>query len=139
MLLTIIFTNDTTVLHSFLFSMLILDYITGIMAAYIESDGKYKVYFIESKKIRESGVKIVGYMLLVICSWFITKFIYTDNISLFGILREFNILQLTLIICSSIEAFSNLENLKRMGFDVIGKVKDSSNKVWEIIRSVKGQ
>lgn len=139
MLCTLILTNDTTVLISFLFSMLLLDYVTGIIATYVESDGKYKVYLIESKKLRESGVKIIGYMLLMICGWFITRFIYTDSIALFGIIRSFNVLQIVLIMSIGIEFFSNIENLKRSGFDILGRIKSNTSKVWELIKSVRGQ
>lgn len=140
--ITLAITNDTTMLFSLLFTMLVADYITGIIASYIE-DRKAnvvpKVYFTESQRLRESGVKIVGYLLVIILSWFVSKYIYTDKIRLFGVLKEFNVLQLTLIICSSIEFWSNLENLKRSGFDVLGKISDGAKRVHGLIKDIKGK
>lgn len=140
--ITLAITNDTTMLFSLLFTMIISDYITGIMASYIE-DRKAnvvpKVYFAESQRLRESGVKIVGYLLLIILSWFVSKYIYTDKIRLFGVIREFDALQLTLIISSSIEFLSNLENLKRAGFDIIGKISEGAKRIHVLIKDIKGK
>lgn len=138
MLIISLLTNDTRVLFSFFFTMLFLDYVTGILASWVESDGKHKVFLIESKRLRESCVKVCGYMILIICSWFVTILIYPNDVNLFGILNGFNLLELTLIMSIAIESFSNLENVKRMGFDVIGKIKDGASKIHDLIKSIKG-
>lgn len=138
MLIISLLTNDTRVLFSFFFTMLFLDYVTGILASWVESNGKHKVFLIESKRLRESCVKVCGYMILIICSWFVTILIYPNDVNLFGILNGFNLLELTLIMSIAIESFSNLENVKRMGFDVIGKIKDGASKIHDLIKSIKG-
>jgi len=132
MLLTIIITNNTTMLFSFLITMLVCDYITGIIASYAEKDKKAKVYIIESKRLRESGVKVIGYLLVVILAWFVSKNIYVDNIKLFGVIREFSVLEIALVICAGVEAWSNLENMKRAGFDIVGKLENIIKKIWEL-------
>lgn len=142
MLCTLLITSDTTMLFSFLFSLIIIDYVTGIWATYIEyknSGEKPEVYITKSKRLRESGTKIVGYLLILILAWFISKNIYTEKISLFGVIREFDVLQLALIISSGIEFWSNLENVKRAGFDVVGKFEGIVKRIWQLIRGVQGR
>jgi len=41
--------------------------------------------------------------------------------------------------CFFIEFFSILENCKRSGFDVIGKIQSGAKKVWKTIGIIKGE
>lgn len=142
MIFTILITSDTTMLVSFFVSTLIADYFTGIYASYIEhkkSGDVAKVYITESERLRESGTKVIGYLLIIVLSWFISNHIYLDTVKLFGVIREFNVLQLSLIMCIGIEFWSNLENMKRAGFDVIGKFENITKNIWKLVRSAQGR
>lgn len=142
MLFTVIITNDTTMLFSLLFTLLVSDYITGILASYIEfkrSGQVAPVYITQSERLRGSGVKVVGYFLVVVLAWFISNNIYTDKISLFGVIKELDVLQLSLIMCSGIEFWSNLENMKRAGFDIVGKFENITKRIWNLVRSSQGR
>lgn len=124
-LFTLIITHDTAVLYAFFFIFFLLDYVTGILASYIENKNKEpKVYVIESERLRDSGVKAIGYMIVIIFSWFITKRIVVNPISIFGLTAPLTVHQIALAILGVIEAWSNLENIKRCGFDVIGSLKN---------------
>ena len=140
MFLSLLISNDTTMLYSFLCSVLFADYVTGFIASYIEDREKgTKVYFLESSRLRASGVKVIGYFLVIVLTWFVSRFIYTENIRLFGVIREFNIHQLGLIMCIGIEFWSNIENVKRSGFDIVGKFESIVKKIWDLIKLVRGR
>ena len=140
MFLSLLMSNDTTMLYSFLCSVLFADYVTGFVASYIEDREKgTKVYFLESSRLRASGVKVIGYFLIIVLTWFVSKFIYPENIRLFGVIREFNIHQLGLIMCIGIEFWSNIENVKRSGFDIIGKFESIVKKIWDLVKLARGR
>lgn len=106
--------------------MLALDFATGIFASWIEYKNNPKpidVYFIESKKLRQSLAKMVTYGICII-------FVYMFEIVLQIKPFEFDnawfsvsltIGNITIILCALVEFYSILENAKRSGFDVIGK------------------
>lgn len=117
--------THTMLLVYLLFGSTILDFITGIIASYTEdkkSKKTYKAYFIQSGRMRESVVKAIAYMFLIITTHvFVTVFsIPLITIPIVGIITSLTTLAFT--ICISIEVYSVFENLKRSGFDIFAKL-----------------
>ena len=115
---------------------IVLDFITGMIASYVQfKNGKTekpKVYFIESSKIRNSIVKTLSYLLLIgLVALFEIAF-FTVNIprlSEITFSKNLTGTEITIGICFLIEFWSILENFKRGGVDIVGKVVIIFNKV----------
>jgi hypothetical protein len=126
----------------FLFISFCIDFLSGIYASWIEFKNKkieINTYLIESKKLRKSISKAIAYMVFI-------GFVYGIEILFF--IKSFSIsvsganLTITLVAigaCIAIEFFSVLENMKRCGFDLLGKISKAAQNVWKIINNVKGQ
>ena len=94
----------------------------------------------ESKRARESVVKGIGYILLILGSAAI-EYVFFDrkfNFQKFTS-KEFGVTELVIGFCFSIELYSTImENMKRAGFDVAAKVSKASESIWALIKKVKG-
>jgi hypothetical protein len=125
----------------FLFISFIFDFLTGIYASWVEWKNKkiqITTYLIESKKLRKSVGKAIAYMAAIG---------FTYGVELVFFIKSFKIsasganLTITLIavgVCVAIEFFSVLENMKRSGFDLIGKAKKGFTQFWDLFRTAKG-
>lgn len=138
-------TEKTLILLAALF---VMDFITGVMASYVEfkkalpvTPGAGKRYVFSSAKMRLSAVKFVTYAMGVICAYGIESIflikefdpghLTTQKLTLTTIV--------TLFFCV-IEAYSIFfENIKRMGYDIIQKVKNISSTGWGVYKAVKGE
>lgn len=121
-----------------------LDLASGVGASWVESKKdqeriKSAPYFIESKKIRGTLVKAIVYFLFVFASYilYVTFFNGTTGLPMSD--KEFNIVSITFALCMSIEIWSILENSKRMGYDVIGKLRKTFKGFWKVVDDVKGR
>lgn len=124
----------------------IADFFTGWLASYMEIKNGLKTmpksgYSLESRKARESITKGIGYMLIILGSaamehvFFDRKFNFASVTS-----KSFGVTELIVGFCFAIEAYSVIfENLKRAGFDLVGKVSTLADTVWSVIKKVKGK
>lgn len=123
----------------------ILDFITGILASWIEhtkSDSTTKKgYVIQSAKLRLSAVKFICYALGILCAWgiemvFVLKRIPTGSIST----QNLTFTTMVIAFFCVIEFYSIFfENIKRMGFDIIQKVKKISSEGWKLFKTLKNE
>lgn len=138
---SIVFSSQNMqVVFSLFVVFLLVDYVTGIWASWVEykrGERQIKVYLIESERLRASGIKVIGYCLVLILGWGITQIFYKDGITFMGAHTPLSPLEIATGICMCIEFLSNLENLKRMGFDLIGGIVGGSKKLWSVFNSVK--
>ena len=137
-----------TNLHLALFILLaafISDFFTGWLATYMEIKRGDRPMpesgsSFESKRARESVVKGIGYILLILGSAAI-EYVFFDrkfNFQKFTS-KEFGVTELVIGFCFSIELYSTImENMKRAGFDVAAKVSKASESIWALIKKVKG-
>ena len=117
-----------------------LDLITGCVASWIEhrnNKEKAKVYFFESSKLRLSVVKAVSYLMLILSSWLLGLLFFDMPISLYYSTKTFTPAEITTGVCIAIEIWSNIENVKRAGFDIVGKVTGIIKQVWDFKNLVK--
>ncbi len=124
----------------FLVLMFHLDLVTGTYAAWYEAKQKAekpKVYFIESAKLRKSVMKAVWYLFLIVGTWVLEHLYFDNAVGLPGSSKELTAHQVAIGICIAIEFWSNLENFKRCGFDIVAKIKGIALKIWSIIKVVK--
>ena len=131
-------TKDMISLVSILLAIIVVDFMTGVLASYVEhikDPQPIKAYFIESSKIRKSIVKTVSYMVFIIITLVFNVHLQVSEISVFGLTSTLPVL--SILICLGVELFSILENLKRSGFDLIGKVIDTVNFVVKLVSKVK--
>src|SRR5690606_240318 len=118
-----------------------LDFITGCIASWIEhkkNGDKVQVYFFESAKMRLSVVKGVTYCLLIFFAYIFSVLFFDVPIKLAGSTKHFTAVELITGVCICIEVWSNIENLKRAGFDIVGKISGTAKSVWKVVREIKG-
>ena len=131
--------TNTYLLIILLFGSTVLDFITGVIASYVEDKKikrNYKAYFIQSNKIRDSVVKSISYMFLIVVTrvFCIIFSIPLITIPIIGIVTSLTTIAFTM--CISIETYSVFENLKRSGFDIFAKFKDVVNAVIKLIKYI---
>jgi hypothetical protein len=125
----------------FLFISFIFDFLTGIYASWVEwKNQKIQIttYLIESKKLRKSVGKAIAYMAAIgfTYGFELVFFIKSFKISASG--ANLTITLIAVGVCVAIEFFSVLENMKRSGFDLIGKAKKGFAQLWDLFRTAKG-
>lgn len=125
----------------FLFISFIFDFLTGIYASWVEWKNKkieITTYLIESKKLRKSVGKAIAYMAAIgfTYGFEIVFFIKSFKVSASG--ANLTITLVAIGVCIAIEFFSVLENMKRSGFDLIGKAKKGFSQFWDLFRTAKG-
>lgn len=140
----ITFATLTTIQLSliFLFFAFIVDFLSGIYASWSEWKSKklqIKIYLIESAKLRKSVGKAIAYMAAIgfTYGFELVFFIKSFKVSASGV--DLTITLVAVGVCIAIEFFSVLENMKRSGFDLIGKIKTSFSKGWDVFRTAKGE
>lgn len=124
--------------------VLIVDLITGTIAAYIEDkrEGKAHLaaYFFQSSKVRQGTlIKFIVYSSVITFAY-ILAYLFFDktNFSHQYSTKAFNFVQIVVGLLIAVEVWSNIENAKRMGVDILGKFGDMASKAWDVIRKVKG-
>lgn len=118
----------------------IVDFITGCMASWVEHKANptpVSAYFIQSSKIRKSGIKAIGYMSFILLSWLFMVLYFDKKVKLPGSSLEFTIQQLIIGVCIATEGWSNIENLKRCGFDIIGNITVAAKSLWKVFYTIK--
>lgn len=126
----------------FLFFAFIVDFLSGIYASWSEWKAKkikVTTYLIESAKLRKSVGKAIAYMAAIgfTYGFELVFFIKSFKVSASG--RDLTITLIAVGVCIAIEFFSVLENMKRSGFDLIGKIKEGFKNGWGVVRSAKGE
>lgn len=120
---------------------MLFDFITGILAHWIElrKESIQKKYVIESAKLRLTAVKFICYAMGILSAWGIetvfliqklpSGYISTENLTLTTIITGF--------FCV-IEIYSIFfENIKRMGFDIVQKIKNIVLVSWKLYKIIK--
>lgn len=125
----------------FLFFAFIVDFLSGIYASWSEWKAKklqVKTYLIESAKLRKSVGKAITYMAAIgfTYGFELVFFIKSFKVSASG--RDLTITLVAVGVCIAIEFFSVLENMKRSGFDLIGKIKSGFRTGWGVVKEAKG-
>lgn len=123
----------------------IADFLTGWLASYMEIKRGEKVmppsgFAFESAKARDSVVKAIGYIFLILGSlaleylFFDKKFEFTNLSS-----KRLGITELIIGFCVAVELYSTVvENMKRAGFDIVGKATSAATTLWDMVRKIKG-
>lgn len=122
----------------FLFVFFIIDYVTGLGASWKERKNQLSVppFFFESKKMRMSLLKACTYLLFIFMSWVMWFLFFDGTVHLPVSTKEINIIGITIGICIAIECWSILENMKRMGFDVLEKTMNLFKNLWKHYRTI---
>jgi len=124
-----------------------MDFITGIGASYVESKksttSAYRTnnnYFLTSSKFRLSIVKFITYGLAVITARSIEWAFIPGEFSPNDNLNKMTLTTIVIGICCGIEIYSIFfENIKRMGFDIIQKIKTISKEGWRFYKYLKNE
>ncbi len=134
------------VLFIIFFAAVTFDFITGVLASYMEvKRGEVEVpksgYIFESKRARSSGVKLVGYLSLILCVYIVNNIFFNKTFDFEYIkTKNLTLTEITIAICAAIEIYSAfVENLKRAGFDILGKISKIADSIWSVFRKVKGE
>lgn len=130
-----------------LFGAFVADFFTGWLATYMEIKRGVKPmpksgYSFESARARDSVVKGIGYVVLILGSAAM-EYVFFDRKFAFSRMSEvktFGITELVIGFCFVIELYSTvMENLKRAGFDIAQKVSNAADSIWNLIKKVKGK
>lgn len=120
---------------------LLADFITGCWASRIEAKQKGEkpsVYLIESEKMRLSFSKMITYGTLILVSWGLSIAFFNKPFQIAYSTKQFTLVEITIGLCVCVECWSMLENMKRAGFDLIGKVNVIIKNIWQLINAAKG-
>lgn len=123
-----------------LLALFILDFVTGFIASVIEKKKAGiapKVYFFESGRARDSLVKATGYCLFIIVVYALYDLFFDGKIGLPISTKSFTIVELAIGVCIGIESWSNIENMKRSGVDIVGTVQQAAKKLWQTFNIIK--
>ena len=142
LVLTVLAFNNLQLMLFVLIVFWSVDTITAIMAQrhkYKITDTSPEVYTMESNKLRDAGVKLLAYGCIILISTIIVQLFYGGSITLVGTSESVTGSELAVALCLFIEFWSILENSKKLGFDVLGKIKNASKKSWATYRSIRGE
>lgn len=125
-----------------------LDFITGALATqseYKKSPEKYeeavkrkgKLYWVESDRIVRGIVKGSIYFVIIITSVVLTVLLNNKAFELHATIIPLSPFEISLILINVSEMVSNLENGKRAGFDLVGKIKNFFLMIWNIKNVIK--
>lgn len=117
------------------------DFITGIWASWIEfkkalpvTPGSGKRYVIQSSKLRLSAVKFGTYGFMILTGYGLEWAFVPGEFEPHERLAKMTITTFVIAFCCAVEAYSIVfENVKRMGFDVIQKIKN----ITGVYKSIK--
>lgn len=123
-----------------------VDFLTGVLASYIEvkngtEDKPDTGFILQSKKMRSSVVKLIGYSLVILLIYTVDSIFFNKGFD-FSYLKTktLTLTEITVCACIAIEAYSAVfENLKRAGFDILGKITTIADSGWKLFRKVKGE
>lgn len=121
-----------------LLGLLFADYITGVLASWVEwkkekKEEKFRTKGFTSEKTRMSIVKIVTYLLFIILSWCLEMIFRIKPFELSWIDHEVTLTFIAMAISCAIEFYSIFfENLPRAGFSIWGMLKKIANKAKEV-------
>ncbi|WP_417365900.1 phage holin family protein [Flavobacterium beibuense] len=143
---TVVALSTTQKSALFLGILFVIDFATGIGASWVEFKkaaplvpASGKRYLIQSSKLRLSVVKFVFYGLWILVWWcvenvFVIKQIPSGHIST----ENLTLTTYAIAILCIIEIYSIFfENVKRMGFDIIQKIKIISRSGWGLYKTIK--
>lgn len=108
----------------------VADFLTGCAASWKEANSIKSWTFFESKRFRESISKGVTYFVFIAMGWFLYKIFLDEPIPIPFSSKGVNVIQIFFGICIAIESWSILENMKRLGFDLIGKISTTFKGFW---------
>jgi len=158
---TLLLTPTARAMLMFFGAFLLMDYATGILAAWTEHrkktdnertahDGNCQLstvnpplkrpYFISSERLRSSAAKVIGYMLVIAFAAFLDFAFFHGGVHLPGADRPpMTAAEIAISGCTAVEFLSNLENLKRAGFDLLGKLHATMDSAWRTVRKARGE
>lgn len=123
----------------------LIDYITGMGASWKEwkqekaaGEKGMPPYFLQSNKLRKSLLKATTYLLFVGMSWVAWYLFFDGKIHLPLSSKEVNVISITFGLCIAVECWSILENMKRIGFDLIGQISKTVKGFWRGYKEIKG-
>jgi len=124
---------------------ILLDFITGIIANYNESKRKQSKlyvdrYFLQSSKLRLSILKFITYGLAILIAFFIEYIFMIGEFKPHHLIQKVTFTTIVISFCCAIEIYSIFfENIKRMGFDIILKIKEIITQAWKLYKILKGE
>ena len=129
-----------------LFGLLFIDYITGVLASWINHKKNFKTSFwkdsvngFSSEKWKKSLVKIITYFLFILTTWCIEKVFQIKHLNTsYSNIGNITITLGAIAISCGIEFYSIFfENLPRAGFDIEDRFLKLFNKIKSIFTKVK--
>lgn len=124
----------------------VLDFLTGILASYIEIKNGSKPmpvsgFVFTSAKARDSIVKAIMYMVVILGAYALEYVFFDKKVGIKALSsRQFGITELVVCFCIAVEVYSAVvENGRRAGFDIIGKITGMATSLWDTFRKVKGE
>ena len=126
-------------------ALFVADFITGIGASWSEFKKEKQDlpvvpahYLIQSAKLRLSAVKFITYALGIICAWGLEWVFVLESFNVHLSSQKLSLTSIVTAFFCTIEFYSILfENIKRMGFDLLLKIKEISRAGWDVFNTLK--
>lgn len=126
-----------------LFWLMVLDFITGVMASGHEKKEAEKTKpelvnesLISSEKLKKSGFKILLYMCSILAVYRVQKIFMIKSFSVSFANIELSIALMVVLFWCLVELFSIVfENFKKMGFDVVKKIST----IFSTVKTIKNE
>lgn len=128
--------------------LFVLDFITGIWGNWIEFKRDWPIdpvtgkreRLIKSDKLRLSAVKFGTYCIMILGAYGIEWVFSPGEFEPHSRLQKMTLTTIVIAFCCFIELYSIVfENLKRMGFDVVQRVKNIAASGWTLYKSIKNE
>lgn len=128
--------------------LFVVDFITGIWACWIEYKKDWPIdqitgrreRLIKSAKLRLSAVKFGTYAIMILGAYGIEWVFILGEFEPHERLQKMTLATIVIAFCCVIEFYSIFfENVKRMGFDIVQKVKNITSDGWKLYKNVKGE
>lgn len=132
-----------------LLAVYLIDFITGVAASYkewkekkasgVQDAATASPYFFKSRSATHSLLKAITYILFIAMAWLMWKMFFDEGVQLPLSSHTVSIIQIAFGICIAIEGWSIIENMKRLGFDLIAKISNAFVGFWKAFRQIKGR
>ena len=124
--------------------LFILDFITGIWASWIEFRNQQikgsanNKYVVQSAKLRLSAIKFITYGMVILVAYGLEWVFVVQEFKPSDKIENLSLTTIAIIFCCAIEFYSVFfENIKRMGFDIILKIKKIASSGWDLYKTIK--
>lgn len=122
---------------------MVIDFLTAFIAYCINNSVKFNPFkgqwALQSDLLKRNLLKLLIYLFVILFMGAFEMIFFKINIKQLNELvdRPLNGVAIVTLCCTLVEVLSILENFKKMGFDIIGKLKNALDKIKDLKKQIK--